>query len=114
MVGDNIRSLREARGIGQSELADLLGIKRQTLFKYEKNIVTNIPLSRIERMAAILDVSPQAITGWDDRKARLSSYRTMILGKIMKLDDVDRARIEERIDIMLESDKYKGGGDGVD
>ena len=107
MIGDNIRQLREAKGLGQSEFAELLGIKRQTLFKYEKNIVTNIPLSRIERMATLLGVEPGALTGWSDkRQARLQMYYDALLEKIKKLDEIDRARIGERVDIMLEDAKY--------
>lgn len=110
MIGDNIRKLREQKGIGQSEFAEMLGIKRQTLFKYEKNIITNVPLDRVEKMAAILEIDPSEITGWQvSQKARLEAYFNLLIEKLKRLDAVDRAKIEERIDIMLESDKYQEG-----
>lgn len=56
MLGDNIRIYREASGITQSDLAKKVGIKKQTLFKYEHNIVTNVPLEKVEQIAAALDV----------------------------------------------------------
>lgn len=63
--GDRIRRLREQKKLTQEELARLLDTKRQTISKYEKGIVTNIPSDRIEAMAHILDTTPEYILGWD-------------------------------------------------
>ena len=63
--GDRLRQLREQKGLTQEELARLLETKRQTISKYEKGIVTNIPSDRIEAMAHILDTTPEYILGWD-------------------------------------------------
>lgn len=63
--GDRIRQLREAKKLTQEELARLLDTKRQTISKYEKGIVTNIPSDRIEAMARILDTTPEYILEWD-------------------------------------------------
>lgn len=104
MLGDNIRIYREASGLTQSDLAKKVGIKKQTLFKYEHNIVTNVPLEKVEQIAAALDVDPAALTGWSrSQDERLQAY----FSKLSKLDDVDRARIAERIDTMLEDRKYE-------
>lgn len=42
-VGDRIRKQRELLGFSQTELAEKVNISKQTLYKYEKNIITNIP-----------------------------------------------------------------------
>lgn len=63
--GDRLKALREAKGLTQEELAKLLNTKRQTVSKYEKGIVTNIPSDRIEAMARILDTTPEYILGWE-------------------------------------------------
>lgn len=63
--GDRIRRLREQKKLTQEELARLLDTKRQTISKYEKGIVTNIPSDRIEAMARILETTPEYILGWD-------------------------------------------------
>lgn len=64
--GERIRKLRTAKGISQSELAKRLNTTKQTISKYEKGIVTNIPSDRIEIMANLFGVSPQHILGWDE------------------------------------------------
>ena len=51
MFKDNLISLRKMRGISQEELADKIGVTRQTLSKYE----TGESLPDIERCRAIAD-----------------------------------------------------------
>lgn len=60
--------LRKAKHITQEEMASYLGTTKQTISKYEKGIVTNIPSDRIEAMAVLLDTTPEFILGWDEKE----------------------------------------------
>ena len=71
--GDRIKALRKQRGMTQYDLADKLGIAKQTIFKYETGIITNIPYSRIVDIAAALDVEPGEILGLQEPSAEPSS-----------------------------------------
>lgn len=62
--GERIKQLRERAGLTQEELATKLKVTKQTIHKYEKNIVTNIPSDNIEVLANILDSTPEYILGW--------------------------------------------------
>lgn len=64
-VGDRIRKKREMIGMSQTELAEKAKISKQTLYKYEKNIITNVPSNKIEEIASILNVSESYLMGWD-------------------------------------------------
>lgn len=64
-VGDRIRKKRELIGMSQTELATKINISKQTLYKYEKNIVTNIPSNKVEEIAKILNVSESYLMGWE-------------------------------------------------
>lgn len=64
-VGERIKVYREAKGISQVDLAKQVGVSKQTLYKYENNIITNIPSDKIESIAKRLDVSPAAIMNWE-------------------------------------------------
>ena len=66
--GDRIRELRRAKKITQEEMARLLSTTKQTVSKYEKGIVSNIPSDRIEAMAKILDTTPEYILGWEEKE----------------------------------------------
>lgn len=65
-VGDRIRKKRELLRISQTELAEKVKISKQTLYKYEKNIITNIPSNKIEEIAKVLCVSESYLMGWED------------------------------------------------
>lgn len=65
-VGERIRQTREAEGIGQTELADKIGIGKQLLYKYERGITTNIPIGNIEAIARVLGVTPAYLMGWEE------------------------------------------------
>lgn len=62
--GERIRTKREELKISQTDLANSVGISKQTLYKYENNIVTNIPSDIIEKLANKLLCSPAYIMGW--------------------------------------------------
>lgn len=64
-IGERIKALRLKRGMKQTGLADAVGIQKQTLYKYEKSVIVNIPLKTIEALARALDVSPAYLVGWD-------------------------------------------------
>ena len=69
--GDRIRDLRKAKGITQIDMAKLLSTTKQTISKYEKGIVTNIPSDRIEAMARLLDTTPEYILGWEKNEEEI-------------------------------------------
>lgn len=63
-TGLRIRILREKAGLTQTELAEKIGVSKQTLYKYENDIITNIPSDKIEAIATVTGFSPEYIMGW--------------------------------------------------
>lgn len=63
-TGERIKHLREQKGMSQVLLADKVGVSKQTLYKYENNIVANIPYDKVVALAKELNVSPQYLLGW--------------------------------------------------
>jgi transcriptional regulator with XRE-family HTH domain len=64
--GDKIKNLRIQNKMTLEEVGERIGVSKQTLYKYENNIITNIPSDKIEGLAKIFNVSPALIMGWDD------------------------------------------------
>ena len=65
-VGKRIKDLRNSIGMSQVEFADKIGVSKQTLYKYENDIITNIPSDKIEAAAKLCGASPAALMGWTD------------------------------------------------
>lgn len=74
--GKLLKALRERKRLSQTEAARHIGVSKQTLYKYENNIITNIPYDIIERIATLYETSPAYIMGWDDNSynERLAQY----------------------------------------
>lgn len=64
--GRLLKLLREAKQIRLTRAAELVGVSKQTLYKYENNIVTNIPSNVIEKLASLYDTTPGYIMGWEE------------------------------------------------
>ena len=66
-VGDRIRQVRQEQDVTQQELADYIGVSKQAVYKYENNIVTNIPTDNVDAIAKRLKVSPAYLMGWEEQ-----------------------------------------------
>ncbi len=91
--GDKIKTAREKCGITQTMLADKIGVSKQTMYKYESNIVTNIPTDKIEAIADVCHCTPEYLMGWSEEsliKEELSTYglRPVTLHKIPHLGKI--------------------------
>lgn len=82
-VGERIKETREKQGITQTQLANACKVSKQTLYKYENNIITNIPSDKVESIAKCLTVSPAYLMGWEEspvndiKDIRYAAYREL-------------------------------------
>lgn len=75
--GSKIKAAREAKGMSQEALGIACGTTKQTIFKYENGITTNIPFDRVEKIAEVLDITPAYIMGWEDNNNLPSNVSPM-------------------------------------
>lgn len=79
-MGDRIRYLRKQAKMTQADLAQVLGVGRSAVLKYEKGQVENLPKASIEKIAAVFGVSPSYIMCFDewDHEEQLSDEVALI------------------------------------
>lgn len=106
-IGSRIKKLREEQSLTQEELAIAVHTTKQTIYKYENGIVTNIPSEKIEKLATALNTTPSYLMGWADdpmneiyenfNQDGVSIDRLEELGKLyMKLQETtDKAESEK-------------------
>ena len=68
-VGKRIALAREQKSMTLEEVAKLCETTKQTIFKYENEIVTNIPYDKIVLLSKALNVSPSYLFGWEEKKS---------------------------------------------
>lgn len=83
LIGERIKEKREESGLTQEELGRFSNSSKQTIWKYETGIITNIPSDKIEMMAKALNVDPAYLMGWTDDN-RSNNYTTLAQTKTLK------------------------------
>ena len=111
-IGERIYELRMRRGMTQAELGEKIGESKQTIYKYERGIITNIPLANIEAMAKALRCPPVALTGWEDKapvKSTPEDPDRDLLNQIYdQLPPVERKRIIAQLKGLMQLYKAQG------
>mgnify|MGYP001759375155 CR=1 FL=1 len=86
-TGERIKKYRLERNLTLEELGAKIGVSKQALFKYENDIITNIPLDRLKGlcMALNVDISDLVDLNWSNAKdisINGEPKKIPILGKI--------------------------------
>lgn len=66
-IGKRIKKRRQELKLSQDALANACGITKQCISKYERDLVIDIPIRKIEAIANALKVSPAYLVGWSEK-----------------------------------------------
>lgn len=94
-IGKRIRQLREQQGYSQTYFAKKLNVSKQTLYKYENGIITNIPSDKVEKIAEYCGVTPAYIMGWEDNAPATPVYSKYALHEIPPYDDISPVAVKK-------------------
>ena len=107
--GERIKAAREAAGLSQTDLAAATNTSKQTMYKYESDVITNIPSDKIQSIASTLHVSPSYIMGWTEAptpeatKDPNDSF-VILSRKAKKLTPEQQAKLLEVASLMFEEE----------
>lgn len=101
-VGERIKELRTSLGISQVDFADKIGISKQLLYKYEANVITNIPSDKLEIIADSLYTTPAYLMGWESNRKKgveINVYGKVAAGIPLEMieDIIDTEEIPEEM-----------------
>lgn len=114
--GERIKYRREQLGISQTELAEYIGTSKQNLYKYENDIITNIPSDRVEALAKRLNASPAYIMGWSDNPSPAEEPSTapqllpderQLLSDYRNFNEEGQEKVRDYVEDLKDSPKYK-------
>ncbi len=123
--GERIKKIRTEKGFSQTELANLAGISKQNLYKYENSIITNIPSDKIETIARLCDTTPAYIMGWEDNADTeplttlprqtgehlfLTPIQEKILSNCKQLNETGQKKVLDFSDDLISSNNYAAIG----
>lgn len=107
-VGERIKKIRIEKDIQQIDLASKCGISKQTLYKYENNIVTNIALPMVTKIAKALNVSEAVLMGWEDAEDisdDMVEEHIELISLYEQLNDKQKAGILDMMRLFIKSNK---------
>lgn len=78
--GERLRQLRKEKGMTLDNVAESVNLTRPTIYRYEKGIITNVPIETITHLAQLFGVSRPYLMGWSDD-------RTMTMSEVSILED---------------------------
>ena len=99
-VGQRIKIAREQKNMTLDEVAKRCETTKQTIYKYENEIVTNIPYDKIVLLSKALDVTPSYLFGWEEKESSPSEPQLTEGEKV--LIDLFRRVPEEHQQIVLQ------------
>lgn len=89
-IGDRIKALRESAKITQETLANKIGTTKQTVYKYENNIITNIPSDKIELLSKALNTTPAYLMGWSEDVVTIAAHHDNEYWTQEELDEIEQ------------------------
>lgn len=111
-LAERIYLLRIANNLTQDELGKIINTSKQTLYKYEKGIITNIPSDKIEKMAHVFGVTPAYLMGWETNNnssilPSLTPHEIQHIKKYRALDERGKQAVDNTLDREYEFVKPK-------
>lgn len=85
VLGKRIKELRTLSNMSQEELGRRVGVQRAAINKYEKGTVSNIPLTTVEQIAYVFEVSPAYLVGWEDKPPNHLSLEVRVIQAVSRL-----------------------------
>lgn len=71
-TGERIKARRKEIGISADTLADMIGVSRSTVFRYENGFIEKLPLNNLVPIARALSTTVGYLMGWDENKTPAS------------------------------------------
>lgn len=111
-LADNIKAIREEKGLKQIEVAEHIGVDKSAYSKIEKGLRA-LTVDELQKMAQLFNMTTDQIINYDGKgkmpkevviedKAAVEQMRL-----IQQLDEEDKQTIFRRIDKMLTNKKFK-------
>ena len=80
-TGERIKRKRTEKGVSADELAEIVGVSRSTIFRYENGNIEKFPVDRLEPIAKALNTSVAYLMGWEDDAAISKAFNVISVGK---------------------------------
>ena len=111
-MAQRIKNLRHERGMTLEQVADIVGVGKSTVRKWETGMIANMRRDKIADLARALGTTPAYLMGWKEEEEKeqpieidgLSDKQRAILLKIMQMSDTELDRVEKVLSLVENKD----------
>ena len=68
-MAQKIKTLRQEKGLTLEQVADVVGVGKSTVRKWETGMIANMRRDKIADLAKALGTTPAYLMGWDENKS---------------------------------------------
>ena len=109
-IGENIKKIREQKGLLQKEIATELGLDKSSYSKLEKDL-REVKVSELQKLSGLFNMSIDQIVNFEGDTPKEVTIEDKSANEQMKLisqlDEDDKLTIYKLIDKMLTNKKFK-------
>ena len=84
-MAQRIRTLRQEKGLTLEQVADVVGVGKSTVRKWETGMIANMKRDKIASLAKALGTTPEYLMGWDEKESS-PSEPTLTEGEELMLE----------------------------
>lgn len=70
-MAQRIKALRQAKGLTLEQVAEVVGVGKSTVRKWETGMIANMRRDKIADLAKALGTTPAYLMGWDEDNAKI-------------------------------------------
>ena len=67
-MAQRIKELRKEKGFTLEQVADIVGVGKSTVRKWETGMIANMKRDKIASLAKALGTTPEYLMGWEEKK----------------------------------------------
>ena len=101
-MAQRIKALRKEKKLTLEQVADVVGVGKSTVRKWETGMIANMKRDKIASLAKALGTTPEYLMGWDEKKDS-PSEPTLTEGEALMLElfrQIPKDRQPEALDLL--------------
>lgn len=99
ITSQRIKDLRIKKGFTMEKLAELIGVSKSTIAKWENGYVSNMRQDKVDKLANIFNVPPTYLLGYGDESSISNEQQFVAL--YSQLNERDKALIDGMLTTLI-------------
>ena len=106
-IYERIKARRKELGLTADEVANVLGISRATVYRYESSEIEKLPITILEPLAKVLKTTPSYLMGWTESQIIYEPKKEMLISNFDLLNNSGQDKAIDYVSDLADNPKYQ-------